>query len=253
MKDTVHILGIEIDSISLKELLKEVFLFEKKSIFSHVNIHGMNIAYHDKKFRDFISKKTRNICDGAGVRLAAKLLGMDILERITYADFMWSLAEAASERNATMYFLGAQSGVADKAKARLENKYPNLSVLGVQHGYFCHEKQSDENMAVVKAINDAQPDILVVGMGMPAQEYWILENFNDLNVNAIFNGGAVFDYVSGELRRAPRWMTDNGFEWLGRLIIEPLRLWRRYIIGNPLFFWRVFIHHILKIPLPYQK
>ncbi|MEZ4642784.1 MAG: WecB/TagA/CpsF family glycosyltransferase [Chloroflexota bacterium] len=74
---------------------------------------------------------------------------------------------------------------------------------------------------------------------MPVQEKWLLENRENLNVNVIMTGGAVFDYVSGELQRAPKWMTDNGLEWLGRLLIEPRRLWRRYLVGNPVFLWRV--------------
>ncbi len=84
---------------------------------------------------------------------------------------------------------------------------------------------------------------------MPLQEQWILENFNDLQVNIIMPVGAMFDYVAGDVVRAPQWMTDHGFEWLGRLIIEPRRLWKRYIVGNPLFLWRIFIHEILGKPL----
>jgi N-acetylglucosaminyldiphosphoundecaprenol N-acetyl-beta-D-mannosaminyltransferase len=74
---------------------------------------------------------------------------------------------------------------------------------------------------------------------MPLQERWLMENWDHIDANVALTGGAVFDYVSGELQRAPRWMTDNGLEWLGRLLIEPRRLWKRYLIGNPLFIWRV--------------
>ena len=85
---------------------------------------------------------------------------------------------------------------------------------------------------------------------MPLQEMWIEENIHVLNVNVIMPVGALFDYVSGEIPRPPKWMTEHGLEWLGRLLVEPGRLWQRYIIGNPLFFWRVFLYEILRVPLP---
>jgi N-acetylglucosaminyldiphosphoundecaprenol N-acetyl-beta-D-mannosaminyltransferase len=87
----------------------------------------------------------------------------------------------------------------------------------------------------------------VVGFGMPAQEKWILENWNSLNVHIVFPVGAFFDYLAGDVVRAPRWMTDHGLEWLGRLLIEPRRLWKRYVIGNPLFIWRVLLQKLKMI------
>ena len=107
-----------------------------------------------------------------------------------------------------------------------------------------------ENKLIIEQINEFHPQILVLGLGMPLQEKWILENINSLDVKIAFPAGALFDYLSGELPRAPRWMTDNGLEWLGRLLVEPSRLWKRYILGNPLFFLRLFIHHFLGFPLP---
>jgi len=92
---------------------------------------------------------------------------------------------------------------------------------------------------VLKEINASRPDMLLVGFGMPLQERWLMQNWNRINARVALTGGAVFDYVSGELRRGPRILTDNSFEWLARLLIEPKRLWRRYVIGNPLFLLRV--------------
>ncbi len=87
--------------------------------------------------------------------------------------------------------------------------------------------------------NAVKPNIIIVGFGMQPQERWLMENWDRIEINVALTGGAVFDYVSGELRRAPRWMTDHSLEWLAWLIIEPRRLWKRYLIGNPLFLWRV--------------
>jgi N-acetylglucosaminyldiphosphoundecaprenol N-acetyl-beta-D-mannosaminyltransferase len=178
-------------------------------------------------------------CDGAGVMLGARLLGHHIPERITYADWIWQLAEFAEPRGFTFFFLGARPGVADKAAASLKARYPALRVVGTHHGYFDKTPGSAENEAVIEQINAVKPNILIVGFGMPLQERWLRDNWDHIDANVALTGGAVFDYVSGELQRAPRWMTDNGLEWLGRLLIEPRRLWKRYLIGNPLFIWRV--------------
>ena len=103
---------------------------------------------------------------------------------------------------------------------------------------------------MIEGINAAKPDLLIVGLGMPLQERWLADNWSSIDAGVALTAGATFDYISGELRRAPRWMTDNGLEWLGRLLLEPGRLWKRYIIGNPIFFWRVFVHDVMGRSLP---
>jgi N-acetylglucosaminyldiphosphoundecaprenol N-acetyl-beta-D-mannosaminyltransferase len=148
-----------------------------------------------------------------------------------------------------MFFLGTQQPIVEKAARVLKESYPDLKILGVHNGFFDKEPKSLENEEVLSRINSVNPDILVVGFGMPLQEKWIMENLDRLQIKVVIPVGAFFDYLAGETPRAPRWMTDNGLEWLGRLIIEPRRLWKRYVIGNPLFIWRVFIHHILCFPI----
>jgi N-acetylglucosaminyldiphosphoundecaprenol N-acetyl-beta-D-mannosaminyltransferase len=101
-----------------------------------------------------------------------------------------------------------------------------------------------ENQAVIQAINAAKPDILIVGLGTLHQEHWLKENWHSLEAHVALAVGAAFDYVSGEVARGPRWMTDNGLEWLSRLVVEPRRLWRRYVIGNPLFLWRILLQRV---------
>jgi N-acetylglucosaminyldiphosphoundecaprenol N-acetyl-beta-D-mannosaminyltransferase len=92
---------------------------------------------------------------------------------------------------------------------------------------------------VLQAINATSPDILLVGLGMPIQERWLMENWGFVKAKVALPVGALFDYLAGEIPRAPHWMTDHGLEWLGRLIVEPRRLWRRYLLGNPRFLWLV--------------
>ncbi len=252
--ESVHILGVRVDNTSEDQLLlaiKSIIGNHQKAIISNVNINAMNLAFSDHRFRRFLNDSTINFCDGAGVRLAANLLGGKIQKRITYADWMWTLAEFADLQQFRFFFLGAKPGVAGDAAKKLKEKFPHIQIVGTHHGYFNHANNSSENEEVIAKINAAQPDILILGLGMPYQEYWLLDNWERINGLVALTGGAVFDYISGHLHRAPLWMTRHGLEWLGRLFFEPTRLWKRYLIGNPLFFWRVLVYDVLKLPLPH--
>ena len=238
----VDLLGVPIAALTVDRLHARILAFvqeDRHALVLHANAHGLNLACRYPWLRRFLNQAEIVFCDGAGVILGARLLGQQIPERITYADWMWQLAEFCTQEGLTFFFLGARPGVADKAAARLCGRYPGLQVVGAHHGYFDKTPGSVENEAVLQQINAARPDILIVGLGMPLQERWLLENWERVEANVGLTGGAAFDYLSGELRRAPRWMTDNGLEWLGRLLIEPRRLFQRYVIGNPLFMLRV--------------
>ena len=137
----------------------------------------------------------------------------------------------------TMYVLGGSPGVAEQAIAIMQARHPRLSVVGFHHGYF--EKTGAESEAVVSQIRNAQPDILVVGFGMPTQEHWIARTHPALSVPVILPCGSMIDYVAGRKTLAPGWMSNHGMEWLFRLFQEPGRLWKRYLIGNPLFMFRI--------------
>jgi len=234
---------MKINALTVQQLHEQINLVIRKKdreLMLHVNVHALNLAFQKPGLRGFLNQAYLVFCDGAGVMLGARLLGHNLPQRITYADWTWQLAEFAAPRGFTFFFLGARPGVADKAAANLKVRFPDLRIVGTHHGYFNKSPGSAENEAVIEQINAVKPNILIVGFGMPLQERWLMENWDRIDANVALTGGAVFDYVSGELQRAPRWMTDNGLEWLGRLLIEPRRLWKRYLIGNPLFIWRVF-------------
>jgi N-acetylglucosaminyldiphosphoundecaprenol N-acetyl-beta-D-mannosaminyltransferase len=187
----------------------------------NVNAHALNLCHEDGRLRDFFAEADVVFCDGTGVRLAARMLGERPPERITYADWLPRLAVLAEERGFSLFFLGARPGVAGEAARRLRARHPGLKIVGVRHGYFDHRAGSPENGAVVAEINAARPDVLLVGLGMPLQERWLMENRHRLDVGVALTGGAVFDYASGRLRRGPRLLTDNGLEWLARLSSSP--------------------------------
>jgi N-acetylglucosaminyldiphosphoundecaprenol N-acetyl-beta-D-mannosaminyltransferase len=247
--NSVTLLGVRVEDIQPSEIMvamKDAMTSGRKEVYGYANIHGINIAFEQPWFRDFLNRCEIVFCDGFGVKLAAKLTGHKLEHRNTPPDFFQQICELAVENSARLFFLGARPGIAEKTAAILREEYPDIQIM-THHGHFNFLTESE---FIVSQINNFQTKILVLGMGMPQQERWIIENYDKLNVSIILPAGAIFDYVSGTVYRAPRWMTDHGFEWLGRLAIEPRRLWKRYIIGNPLFFWRIIKCDIFKWPLP---
>ena len=238
----VDVLGVGVDPLTVEDLHAQIVRLvrrRRRGLVLNVNAHCLNLCYEDAALRAFFNGAEVVFCDGAGVVLAARVLGGRIPERITYADWAWRLAAFAAAEGFSLFFLGARPGVAQAAAERLKERHPNLKIAGFRHGYFDHAAGSPQSAAVVEEINAAAPDILLVGLGMPLQERWLMDYRERIDAGAILTGGAVFDYLSGRLSRGPRLLTDNGFEWLARLLAEPRRLWRRYIVGNPLFLLRV--------------
>ena len=235
-------LGVGVDPVTVGELhdgIKRLLESGRRGTVLNVNANCLNLLHDDAALREFFGNADLVFCDGSGVLLAARLLGERLPERITYADWAWRLAAFAEAEGLSLFLLGGEPGVAEKATQKLRRQYPELHIAGVRHGYFDHAPASPGNEAVLREVNAARADILVVGMGMPLQERWLMENRHRIDAGVALTGGAVFDYVSGRLRRGPPLLTDNGFEWLARLLVEPRRLWRRYLIGNPLFLLRV--------------
>ena len=245
----VNVLGVGVDPVTIGELhagIKRLVESGERGTVLNVNANCLNLLYGDAALRGFFERADLVFCDGAGVRLAARLLGESLPERITYADWAWRLAAFAETEGLSLFLLGAAPGVAERAAQRLRTLHPGLHITGVEHGYFDHNPGSTENEAVLQRVNAAKPDILIVGLGMPLQECWLMQNRKALDANVALTGGAIFDYVSGGLRRGPPLLTHNGFEWLARLVVEPRRLWRRYLIGNPLFLLRVLVQRLGK-------
>ncbi len=238
----IQILGVTIHTLSLPQLLAYIeqrIKQRQQTIIAYANVYAMNLAYVQPWFRAFLNQSDLVFCDGFGVKVAAKLLGHNLPQRFTPPDWLDQLVTLASAQGWSLFVLGARPGVALRAANRLRDQAPGLQIAGVHHGYFDKTPGSAENEAVVQYINAVNPDILLIGFGMPLQERWLHENWPRLTAHLALPVGAALDYVAGEVQRGPRWMTDNGFEWLARLVIEPRRLWRRYLVGNPLFLWRI--------------
>jgi N-acetylglucosaminyldiphosphoundecaprenol N-acetyl-beta-D-mannosaminyltransferase len=203
----------------------------------YANAHVLNQSAGDEDLRRALERADLVYCDGYGVRLAAKALERPVPHRMTGADWIWGLAALCEQTGESIYLLGSEPGVARKAADRLTTTYPGLDVAGAHHGYF--EPGSAHDDRVVEDINARRPSIVLVGMGTPKQELWVQRNADRLDVDVLWTVGALFDVVSGKVPRAPGWLADNGLEWIFRLAIEPGRMWRRYLLGNPVFIRRV--------------
>ena len=186
----------------------------------------------------FYAKADYVRADGMALVFMGKFLGFPLerKHRVTYADWIWSLMDKAEQQNWRVLYLGSKPGVAQKGASVLQSKYPNLQIATI-HGYFDRSLNSSENQAVLEQINAYQPHVLMVGMGMPRQEQWILENIDRIHTNAILPSGACIDYVAGEVATPPRWTGKVGLEWLYRLLTEPKRLWKRYLLEPWFVFW----------------
>lgn len=238
-----RVLGVdvaEVDRAAMLRLASE--LVEKghnnplapPSIIAYANVHVLNTAYRDPALREFLNRAELCFCDGEGVRKAANFLGGAIVERMTGADWIWDLA-ALAEGRYRIFWLGGEPGVTDAAAGKLKARFPGLEVL-CDHGF--HPKEGPENDAVIARINAAKPDILLVGMGTPFQERWVAANRDRLRVPVVWVLGATADFISGKVSRGPAFLY-NRYEWLARLLVDPRRLWRRYLVGNVLFVERV--------------
>jgi N-acetylglucosaminyldiphosphoundecaprenol N-acetyl-beta-D-mannosaminyltransferase len=234
------IFDIPIDMGQPDELLRTVCAWAgegRTRRVMYVNAHVVNQSRVTPGLSESLRRSDLVYCDGYGVRLAARALGSPVPYRMTGADWIWGLAAMCELSGQSLYLLGSEPPIAREAADRLRGWYPQLRVAGAHHGFFAVD--SPHNERVLEDIREHQPQIVLVGMGSPKQELWVDRYADELGGAVVWTVGALFDYVSGHIPRAPRWLADNGLEWIFRLAIEPRRMWRRYLIGNPMFLSRV--------------
>ena len=235
-----RLFDIDVQTAPPAELLRRILGFAadgRSHHVSYVNAHVLNQANGDPELRSALKGSDLVYCDGYGVRLATRLIGLPVPHRMTGADWIWGAASLCQERGLSLYLLGSDPGSAADAGAALRRWYPRLDIRGTHHGYF--ELGSPHSERVLEDIAEKQPDILLVGMGTPKQELWVQHYADAIDAGVFWTVGALFDYVSGRIPRAPGWLADNGLEWIFRLGVEPQRMWRRYLLGNPAFLSRV--------------
>ncbi|WP_249011744.1 WecB/TagA/CpsF family glycosyltransferase [Conexibacter sp. DBS9H8] len=239
-RPAASIFDIEIDLAEPQQMLATISRWAAHGLsrrVMYVNAHVVNQSRSNPALAAALKRADLVYCDGYGVRLAAHFLDRPVPHRMTGADWIWDLASLCELASQPIYLLGSEPPIAREAAAKLRRWYPQLDVTGAHHGFF--ELGSPHNDRVIEDINAHPAAIVLVGMGTPKQELWVDRYAGALNGSVVWTVGALFDYVSGHVPRAPRWLADNGWEWVFRLALEPQRMWRRYLLGNPVFLSRV--------------
>ena len=229
----MRVLGVGIDPLDRAAMLDAADALvdaRGKAIVVYANVHVLNVAAGDAGLRDFLNAADLCYCDGEGVRLGARLLGEVLPERMTGADWIHDLAAHCAGRR-RIYWVGGAAGVVERAADLLREAHPGLVIAG-EHGY------GDDDDARITRINANEPDIVLVGMGTPVQERWVAEHRARIDAPVVWVVGATADFVSGHVSRGPAWLHQRQ-EWLARLLVDPRRLWRRYLFGNAVFLARV--------------
>lgn len=235
---SVYFLNRQIDFMTMEAVIRAIVdaaIARNKMVVANYNIHAFNLSMLMPRFLDFYEDAELKICDGMGIIKGLKMMGISLSSRYR-TPLTWlvpRLLNYCDRYQLSVFLLGSQPKHLDFALKCQQEKYPNVKFAG-HHGYFDQE-DSQENKEVLTKIDEFQPDILIVGMGMPLQEIWIQKNYQNINASVIIPCGAVIDRLAGVVPNCPLWISNIGLEWLYRLFKEPKRLGSRYLLGNPLF------------------
>lgn len=209
----------------------------KKLLINTLNAHSFNMARTDVAFYNALDKSDVLLPDGVSIIIAMRLLQNKRVKKIAGYDLFQFEMERLNNCGGKCFFMGSSNRVLDLIDKHIKIYYPKVNA-GYYSPPYKPEFTVEENNAIIDAVNNFEPEVLFVGMTAPKQEKWSLANFDKLKAGHICSIGAVFDFFAGTVKRAPQWMIKLGLEWLYRLIREPKRMWKRYVIGNAKFmFW----------------
>ena len=242
----LDVLGIRINAISLERAASAIVGMVRENARATVAVaavHSVVDAQGDPDAKRAMTQATICVPDGVPLVWLLRLGGFTGVTRVFGPDLMLEVSRLMGREKLSAYYFGGHEGVAVDLACRLEQDYPGLRTAGTFSPPF-REMLDDEKARVAETINAADPGVVWVGLGSPRQERWMLEFRNRLDAPVIIGIGAAFDYNTGRIARAPRWMQKSALEWLFRLVQEPRRLWRRYLRNNPLFLWYLFCQRL---------
>lgn len=239
-QDTIPLFGLPISNVSLEEasagLVKAAKEGLRRQVF-FVNAHCVNVAARDRGYLDVLRGAHLLYADGSGMRLAARLAGQRLRDNVNGTDLFPLLCRDAAAAGMGIALLGARPGVAERCAENMRRRFPGLRVVWTHHGYL----KDEEVPALIASLNASGAGLLFVAMGVPAQELWIARHAGALQAPVLLAVGALFDFYSGEVSRAPVFMRKLGLEWMYRLLLEPRRMFARYVLGNPTFVLRALL------------
>ena len=235
-----RVLGVRVDAVRMSEAVRQVEnLIQSRCRGSYVAVtgmHGVAEAEHDSHFREILNRADLVVPDGMPLVWLGRWYGHPLRRRVPGSELMLEFCEKTGCRY-RHFFYGGAPGVAENLAQRLRQNY-EIAVVGTYSPPF-HPLTDEEEREVEERLEEAAPDVLWVGLSTPKQERWMYEHRERLKVPVMLGVGAAFDLNSGRLRRAPEWMRENGLEWFFRLLVEPRRLWKRYLVIIPKSMWSV--------------
>lgn len=240
---TFDVLGVRMSALTLPLATEAILDAAKNKRPGYVcvtGVHGIMEAQRDPALRETLNAAFLNTTDGMPlVWLGRRVVG-DWVDRVYGPDLMLEVFAAACAMGGTHFLYGGAPGVAEKLKSRLEARFPGARIVGT----FCppfRPLEGSEETALIAQVAAVQPDFFWVGLSTPKQEHFMRAYLPRLQTTVMLGVGAAFDFHAGTARQAPRWMQRSGLEWLFRLGMEPRRLWRRYLVNNPLFVWKLLV------------
>ena len=250
----IQINQVELDPISFDDAVEHVSaLLKGEPVQAHhvvtVNAQFVQIARDDPRFAELIRGADLSVADGVPLVWASRLLGCPLPARVNGTNLMLALCERAARDGDTVYFLGGKPGSAESAALQLQQRFPGLEITGINCPPLGFTESPAVDAAVCERIEAARPDLLFVGLGAPKQEFWI-QRHTHLPAKVMLGIGGSFELLGGVTRRAPRLLQNIGMEWLWRLVMEPRRLWKRYLVGNSLFVYLVLRQKLTRRPVP---
>jgi exopolysaccharide biosynthesis WecB/TagA/CpsF family protein len=233
----VEILNVSLDNISQSEFLQS---FTSGIVFTPNVDHLMKLQSDSDFFQNYKSA-TYKLCDSKILFYVSRFLGTPIKEKISGSDLFPAFYEYHKNNDdIKIFLLGAREGVALKAQEKINSKVERNMVIGAHSPSFGFEKNEEECLKIIDIINQSGATVLAVGVGAPKQENFICQYKDKLpNIKIFLAIGATIDFEAGNIKRAPKWISEVGLEWLYRLLAEPKRLWKRYLVHGPSFFWLI--------------
>lgn len=231
----IKFMNTDIDNLTMAETLNEIEKLIQKKNCSYVvtpNVDHIVRLEKDEELQKVYKNASLILTDGKPLIWISKWYKTPIKEKISGSDLFLRVCQLAANKNYTMYLLGAAEGVADTAARNLMKKYPGLNIVGTYSPPFGFEKNEQEMNKIKTQIQDVHPDILIVGLGCPKQEKFMYYHCKELGVPISFGLGASIDFEAGNIKRAPKWMSNHGLEWLYRFSKEPKRLFKRYFVDD---------------------
>ena len=233
----IDVLGVGISAITMQDALATIENWIKSGKHEHVSVctvHTVMECQKNRKMHKAVNTAGLATPDGMPLVWLGKLKSHNLVSRVYGPDLMLALCEISVEKGYRHFFYGGDEGVPELLDERLRSLFPGLKIVGAYSPPF-RPLSAEEDRSVVDMINQADPDIIWVGLGTPKQDLWMAEHRSRLTASVLIGVGAAFDFHAGRIPQAPRWMQRVGLEWLFRLLQEPKRLWYRYLVYNPLF------------------